>query len=105
MGQVPEHRLYLRMPVKRGQATAAEGGVRRTVDASVLAAVRGPQTMSLQATPEILVVGGQAAVTATIAGDGSPRAGDGRPVRAVPVRVRGRLLRLAGRHDDHDRDR
>ena len=73
VGQVPEHRLYLRRPVKRGQAAAAEGGVRRTVDASVLAAVRGPQTMSLQATPENLVVGGQAAVTAAIAGDGSPR--------------------------------
>ena len=74
VGEVPEHRLYLRRPVKRGQATAAEGGVRRTVDASVLAAVRGPQTMSMQATPENLVVGGQAAVTATIDGDGSPRA-------------------------------
>ena len=74
VGQVPEHRLYLRRPVKRGQAAAAEGGVRRTVDASVLTAVRGPQTMSLQATPETLVVGGQAAVTATIDGDGSPRA-------------------------------
>jgi hypothetical protein len=74
VGQVPEHRLYLRRPVKRGQAAAAKGGVRRTVDASVLTAVRGLQTMSLQATPEILVVGGQAAVTATIAGDGSPRA-------------------------------
>ena len=73
MGEVPEHRLYLRTPVKRGQASAAEGGVRRTVDASVLAAVRGPQTMSLQATPETLVVGDQAAVTATIDGDGSPR--------------------------------
>ena len=73
VGEVPEHRLYLRMPVKRGQATAAEGGVRRTVDASVLAAVRGPQTMSLQASPENLVVGGQAAVTATIDGDGSAR--------------------------------
>jgi hypothetical protein len=73
VGEVPEHRLYLRMPVKRGQATAAEGGVRRTVDASVLAAVRGPQTMSLQASPDNLVVGGQAAVTATIDGDGSAR--------------------------------
>ena len=73
VGQVPEHRLYLRGPVKRGQATAAEGGVRRTVDASVLAAVRGPQTMTLQATPENLVVGEPAAVTASIAGDGSPR--------------------------------
>ena len=43
------------------------------MDASVLTAVRGPQTMSLQATPENLVVGDQAAVTATIDGDGSPR--------------------------------
>jgi hypothetical protein len=74
VGQVPEHRLYLRRPVKGGQAAAAEAGVRRTVDASVLTAVRGPQTMSLQATPENLVVGGPAAVTAAIAGDGSPRA-------------------------------
>jgi hypothetical protein len=73
VGEVPEHRLYLRRPVKRGQAMAAEGGVRRTVDASVLAAVRGPQTMSVQATPESLVVGGQAAVTATVDGDGSAR--------------------------------
>jgi hypothetical protein len=73
VGQVPEHRLYLRRPVKRGQAAAAEGGVRRTVDASALAAVRGPQTMSLQANPANLVVGGQAAVTATIDGDDSPR--------------------------------
>ena len=74
VGQVPEHRLHLRRPVKRDQAAAAEGGVRRTVDASVLTAVRGPQTMSLQATPDTLVVGGQAAVTAAIAGDDSPRA-------------------------------
>src|SRR4029078_10020217 len=73
VGEVPEHRLYLRRPVKPGQAMAAEGGVRRTVDASVLAAVRGPQTMSMQPTPEILVVGGQAAVTATVDGDGSAR--------------------------------
>ena len=74
VGEVPEHRLYLRRPVKRGQASAAEGGVRRTVDASVLTPVRGPQTMSMQATPETLVVGGQAAVMATVDGDGSPRA-------------------------------
>jgi hypothetical protein len=74
VGEVPEHRLYLRKPAKRGQAAAAEGGVRRTVHASVLTAVRGPQTMSLQATPESLIVGGQAAVTAAVAGDGSPRA-------------------------------
>ncbi len=73
VGQVPEHRLYLRKPVRRGQAAAAEGGVRRTVQASARTAVRGPQTMSLQATPDNLVVGGQAAVTATVAGDGSPR--------------------------------
>jgi hypothetical protein len=73
VGQVPEHRLHVRKPVKRGQAAAAEGGVRRTVDASVLTAVRGPQTLSMQATPDNLVVGGQAAVTATIDGDGSPR--------------------------------
>jgi hypothetical protein len=73
VGEVPEHRLYLRGPVKRGQAAAAEGGVRRTVDASALTAVRGPQKMTFQATPENLVVGGQAAVTAAIAGDGSPR--------------------------------
>ncbi len=74
VGEVPEHRLYLRRPVKPGQAMAAEGGVRRTVDASVLAAVRGPQTMSMQASPDSLVVGGQAAVTATVDGDGSARA-------------------------------
>jgi hypothetical protein len=73
VGQVPEHRLHVRKPVKRGQAAAAEGGVRRTVDASVLTAVRGPQTMSMQATPDNLVVGEQAAVTAMIDGDGSPR--------------------------------
>jgi hypothetical protein len=74
VGEVPEHRLYVRRPVKRGQAMAAEGGVRRTVEASVLAAVRGPQTMSMQASPDSLVVGGQAAVTATVDGDGSARA-------------------------------
>ena len=73
VGEVPEHRLYLRSPVKRGQAAAAEGGVRRSVDASVLTAVRGPQTMSLQATPDTLVVGDPAAVTASIVGDASPR--------------------------------
>ena len=74
VGEVPEHRLLLREPVKRTQAAAAEGGVRRTVTASTLAAVRGPQTLTLQATPGTLVVGEQAAVTAAIAGDGSPRA-------------------------------
>ena len=105
VGQVPEHRLYLRRPVKRGQAAAAEGGVRRTVDASVLTAVRGPQTMSLQATPENLVVGGSGRRHCHDRRRRQPTPGDGRPARAVPVRVRGRLLRLAGRHDDHDGDR
>ena len=73
VGEVPEHHLLVREPVKRAQAAAAEGGVRRTVTATTLAAVRGPQTLTMQATPDTLVVGKQAAVTASIAGDGSPR--------------------------------
>ena len=54
VGEVPEHHLLVREPVKRAQAAAAEGGVRRTVTASTLAAVRGPQTLTLQATPDNL---------------------------------------------------
>jgi hypothetical protein len=72
--QVPEHRLHLRLPVRRGQAAAAEGGVRRTLVASTRAAVRGAQTLGLQASPATILVGSATGVTATVTGDGTPRA-------------------------------
>ena len=102
VGEVPEHHLLVREPVKRTQAAAAEGGVRRTVTASTLAAVRGPQTLTLQASPANLDVGEQAAVTAAVTGDGSPRTGHGHAARAVRLRVRGHLLRRVRGHHDHD---
>ena len=73
VSQVPEHRLHLLVPKRRHQATAAVGGVRRTLTASTTAPVRGPQALSLKASPDIILAGGKTAVTATVAGDGTPR--------------------------------
>lgn len=75
--QVPEHRLHLRVPVRRGQAAAAEGGVRRTLVASTRAAVRGSQALGLQASPATLLVGSATQVTASVTGDGTPRSAAG----------------------------
>jgi hypothetical protein len=72
--QVPEHRLHLRLPVRRGQATAAEGGVRRTLVAGTRAAVRGAQTLTLRADPGTVLVGSATRVTVTVTGDGTRRA-------------------------------
>ena len=74
VGQVPEHRLRVRGPDGRGQAAVAEGGVRRTIVVSALAAVRGPQSLSLKAPTAPLIAGQETSVTATIAGDGTTRA-------------------------------
>ncbi len=71
--KVPQHRLLVRQPRRRGQAAVAEGGVRRTIVASAPAAVRGPQTVDLAPVPGSLVVGGQASVAATVHGDGTSR--------------------------------
>ncbi|KQW52462.1 hypothetical protein ASC77_24050 [Nocardioides sp. Root1257] len=71
--QVPEHRLRLRMPVRQGEAAAAEGGARRTIVARTRAAVRGPQTLALRASPATVSAGSPARVTATVAGDGMAR--------------------------------
>jgi hypothetical protein len=73
VGQVPDHRLHLRRPVRRGQASAAEAGRRRTIVATARAAVRGPQTLSITASPRTLTVGEEARVVATVTGDGSRR--------------------------------
>ena len=70
---VPDHRLHVWPPEKKGQAAAAEGGARRTIVVSTRSPVRGPQSLSLRAAPETLVVGGQAAVTVALAGDASER--------------------------------
>ncbi len=105
VGQVPEHRLYLREPVKRGQAAAAEGGVRRTVDASVLTAGAGAAGAVLAGHSGQPGRRGSGRRHGDDRRRRQPAPGDVRPVRAVPVRVRGRLLRLAGRHHDRDRDR
>jgi hypothetical protein len=75
--QVPEHRLHLRLPVRQGQAAAAEGGVRRTLVASTRAAVRGSQALALQASPATVLVGSATRVTATVKGDGTPRSAAG----------------------------
>lgn len=71
--QVPDHRLHVRGPDRKGQAAVAEAGARRTVVASTLAAVRGPQTLTLAADPSLVVVGAPARVVATIGGDGTRR--------------------------------
>lgn len=73
VSQVPEHRLHLLAPKRRHQATAAVGGVRRTLTASTTAPVRGPQALSLRASADVITGGTQIAVTATVAGDGSAR--------------------------------
>ena len=52
VSQVPEHRLHLLAPKRRHQATAAVGGVRRTLTASTSAPVRGPQALSLKASAD-----------------------------------------------------
>lgn len=72
--EVPEHRLHLRLPVRRDEATAAEGGTRRRIVARTRAAVRGAQTLTLRASPGTVLVGAPARVTATVTGDGRPRA-------------------------------
>ena len=74
---VPEHRLHLRPPVRRDQATAAEGGIRRTLVATTRTAVRGPQAVALQASPATVSVRSPARVTATVTGDGTSRAAKG----------------------------
>lgn len=74
VGKVPEHRLHLRLPVRRDQAAAAEGGDRRTLVATTRAAVRGPQALALRATPATVLVGSSTQVTATVSGDGTQRA-------------------------------
>lgn len=75
--RVPEHRLHLRLPVRPGEATAAEGGIRRTLVASARAAVRGPQALGLHATPATVAVGSAARVTADVNGDGTRRSAKG----------------------------
>ncbi len=73
VAQVPEHRLQLRRPLRRGQAAAAEGGVKRTLVASTRAAVRGPQTLGLAASDSVVTAGDPTHVVATIQGEGAPR--------------------------------
>src|SRR5262249_35884999 len=75
--QVPEHRLHLRMPVRQGQAAAAEGGVKRTLVARTQTDVRGSQALGLQASPNTLLVGSATRVTASVTGDGTPRTATG----------------------------
>ena len=74
---VPEHRLHLRLPIRPGQAAAAEGGIRRTLVASTQAAVRGAQALGLQASPAAVLAGSAARVTATVTGDGTLRPATG----------------------------
>jgi hypothetical protein len=73
VGQVPLHWLRVRRADRKRQASAAEGGLRRTIVASARVAVRGPQSVTLAADPTVLVVGSPAKVVATIGGDGSSR--------------------------------
>jgi hypothetical protein len=72
--QVPEHRLHVWPPARKGQAAAAEGGARRTIVVSTQAPVRGPQTLALAADPGQLVVGSPARVVASVSGGGTARA-------------------------------
>jgi hypothetical protein len=73
VAQVPDHRLHLRRPVRRGQASAAEAGRRRTIEATTRVAVRGPQTLVITALSKTMTVGDGARVVATVTGDGSQR--------------------------------
>jgi hypothetical protein len=73
VGQVPLHWLRVRGADRERQASAAEGGVRRTIAASARVAVRGPQSLSLVADPTVLVAGSPARVVATVDGDGASR--------------------------------
>jgi hypothetical protein len=73
VAHVPEHRLLLRDPDRRHQAAAAAGGVTPTIVVSTRAAVRGPQTLGLKASDEVLDLGERAMVVATVSGDGSAR--------------------------------
>ncbi|MDR7253273.1 hypothetical protein J2X46_002258 [Nocardioides sp. BE266] len=77
VAHVPEHRLRLRSPDRKGQASSAEGGVTRTLVVSTAAAVRGAQTLSLAASPSQLVAGAPARVVATVSGDGAARTATG----------------------------
>jgi hypothetical protein len=70
---VPEHRIHLRPPVREDEASAAEGGIRRRVVATTRAAVRGPQTLALRASPDTVLTGSPARVTAAVTGDGTSR--------------------------------
>jgi hypothetical protein len=76
--QVPDHRLHVRPPVRAGQAAAAEGGDRRTLVARTRAAVRGPQSLDLQASPGTVLVGGSAQVRASVEGAGAERSASGK---------------------------
>lgn len=71
--QVPLHWLRVRRADRKRQASAAEGGVRRTIVASTRVAVRGPQSLTLAAVPSSLVLGSPAAVSVTAQGDATPR--------------------------------
>ena len=51
--QVPLHWLRVRRADRKRQASAAEGGVRRTIVASARVAVRGPQSLTLAADPSV----------------------------------------------------
>ena len=73
VGKVPDHRLHVWPPERKGQAAAAEGGSRRRVVVSARAPVRGQQTLSLAAEPAQLVVGSAARVVAMVAGGDVPR--------------------------------
>ena len=75
VSQVPEHRLHAWAAKKGRQASAAEGGVRRTLVASTRAAVRGPQTLSMTASPSTAIVGTPIRVVGKVSGDRAPRTG------------------------------
>jgi hypothetical protein len=71
--QVPDHLLHAWPAERDAQASAAEGGVRRTLVVTGRTAVRGPQTLGLVADPSLLVAGSPARVVATVSGDGVGR--------------------------------
>lgn len=73
VSQVPDHRLHVLPAERDSQASAARGGVRRTVTVTGRTAVRGPQTLGMTADPAQLLAGASARVVATIAGDGVAR--------------------------------
>ncbi len=98
VSQVPEHRLHAWAAEKDGQASAAEGGVRRTLVVCARAAVRGPQTLPRWSRhPPTVTVGGPPVSWRTVSGDRASARRHGDPARPLRDGCCGPLLRARPR--------